>query len=207
VDRQDRRSRILRAAATLFLERGYAGVSMADVQAVVGGSKSTLYQHFAAKADLFTSAVEMMIDERSGPLRAFRPDAGDIAGTLTEFGRDLADIALSPEAIALHRLITAEAERVDGIGRTFVVHGPDRVHAMLGDYLCGLCEAGALTLADPMLAAAQLCHAMICGPQLRLLLNAVPPTFDEVETEIRHAVETFLTGALPHRLDAGPEGG
>jgi TetR/AcrR family transcriptional repressor of mexJK operon len=197
VDRQDRRSRILRAAAALFLERGYGGVSMADVQAAVGGSKSTLYQHFAAKSDLFGSAVEMLIDDWSGPLRAFRPDAADIAGTLTDFGRDLADIVLAPEAIALHRLITAEAERVNGIGRTFVEYGPDRAHALLADYLRALCEAGALTLPDPVLAAAQLCNAMICGPQLRLLLHAGPPTFDEVEAGISHAVTIFLHGALP----------
>jgi len=32
---------------------GYAGVSMDDVQSKVGGSKSTLYRHFADKMDLF----------------------------------------------------------------------------------------------------------------------------------------------------------
>jgi TetR/AcrR family transcriptional regulator, mexJK operon transcriptional repressor len=197
VDRQDRRFRILRAAAALFLERGYAGVSMADVQAAVGGSKSTLYQHFADKADLFGSAVAMLIDDWSGPLRAFRPDPADIAGTLTDFGRDLADIVLAPDAIALQRLVTAEAERVDGIGRLFVEYGPDRAHALLADYLRSLCDAGALNLGDPMSAAAQLCHAMTFGAQLRLLLRAGPCTFDEVEAGISQAVATFLHGALP----------
>jgi AcrR family transcriptional regulator len=70
---EDRRTRILRAAAELFTAKGYAGVSMDEVQSKVGGSKSTLYRHFADKTDLFRSAVEMMIDERNSPTLDFRP--------------------------------------------------------------------------------------------------------------------------------------
>lgn len=72
MDSEDRRMRILRAAAELFMAKGFAGVSMDDVQSVVGGSKATLYRYFTDKADLFRSAVEMTIDERSRELQTFR---------------------------------------------------------------------------------------------------------------------------------------
>lgn len=197
MDSQDRRTRILRAAAALFIERGYAGVSMGDVLAEVGGSKATLYRYFADKADLFKSAVEMLIDERSRPLRTFRPGDSEVAETLTAFGRHFADIVLAPEAIALHRLITAEAERVAGIGRTFFAHGPSFGSAVLGDYLRGQVEAGTLRLDDPVLSSSQLYHAMLGDLQMRLLTSAGPVTPDEIDRNIANAVTTFLRGARP----------
>ena len=193
---QDRRTRILRAAAALFIERGYAGVSMGDVLTEVGGSKATLYRYFADKADLFKSAVEMLIDERSRPLRSFRPGDSEVAETLTAFGRHFADIVLAPEAIALHRLITAEADRVAGIGRTFFQHGPRFGSSVLGDYLRGQCEAGTLHLPDPMLSSSQLYHAMLGELQMRLLTNAGPVTPQEIDHNIANAVQVFLRGAL-----------
>jgi TetR/AcrR family transcriptional repressor of mexJK operon len=192
-----RRSRILRAAATLFLEKGYAGVSMTDVLALVGGSKSTLYRYFEDKENLFKAAVEMLVDERFRPLRAIRPGDCGVAETLTEFGFNFAGTMLAPEAIALYRLITAETDRVSPIGRTFFDQGIHFGSEMMGDYLRGRCASGELALADPMLAGAQLYHAMLGAPHMRLLGDAPPPTPEEIEAGISHAVETFLAGALP----------
>ena len=190
---EDRRTRILRAAAELFTAKGYAGVSMDEVQSVVGGSKSTLYRHFADKMDLFRSAVEMMIDERNRHVLDFRPEGGDAAATLTEFGRHFAAIVLDPGAIALHRLVVSEAERVPGLGQAFFEHGPARGIAALGGHLRDLHEARALVVADPLLAAAQLYQAMLGSLQMRLLVNAGPkPTPPEIEAGIAAAVATFM---------------
>lgn len=202
MDSHDRRSRILRAASGLFIEKGYAGVSMEDVLSAVGGSKSTLYRYFADKTDLFRAAVEMLIDERSQPLNAFHPADSGVAGALTEFGHTFAEIVLAPPAIALHRLITAEADRVPGLGQTFFEHGPARGNAILGEYLRGQCDAGVIALADPLLASAQLFQAMLGSLQMRLLTNASAPTAEEIDASITAAVETFLQGALP-RAAAG----
>jgi len=206
VDSQDRRSRILLAAAALFLEKGYAGVSMEDVLSEVGGSKSTLYRYFTDKTALFRAAVEMLIDERSRPLRTFQPGDSDAAETLREYGRHFADIVLAPGAIALHRLVTAEAERVPGLGQTFYEHGPAFGNALMGDYLRGLCEAGVIEVPDPMLASAQLYQAMLGALQMRLLINAPAPSPAETELSIANAVETFLNGALPRASAARGRG-
>lgn len=173
---------------------GYAGVSMDDVQAKVGGSKSTLYRHFADKLDLFTSAVEMMIDERNRPVLDFRPSGSDPAAALTEFGRHFAAIVLDPGAIAVHRLVVAEAERVPELGRAFFEHGPRRGIEALGGQLRALHEQRVIEVEDPLLAASQLFQAMLGSLQMRLLVNAPPaPTEDEVERSITTAVTMFLS--------------
>ena len=194
----DRRTRILRAAADLFMFKGYAGVSMDEVQSKVGGSKSTLYRHFADKTDLFRSAVEMMIDERNSPTLDFRPQGEDAATTLTEFGRHFADRALNPDAIALHRLVVSEAERVPGLGQTFSDQGPTRHIAALAAHLQALHETHVLTVPTPPLAASQLHQAMLGTLQMRLLINAAPkPTPAEIEASIASAVTTFLSASRP----------
>ena len=178
--------------------KGYAGVSMDEVQSKVGGSKSTLYRHFADKTDLFRSAVEMMIDERNRPVLDFHPQGDDAATTLAEFGRHFADIVLDPDAVALHRLVISEAERVPGLGQTFFDRGPTRGIANLGAHLRDLHEARVLTVLEPLLAASQLYQAMLGSLQMRLLVNAGPkPTSDEIEAGIAAAVATFLRASRP----------
>lgn len=195
MDSEDRRARILRAAAGLFMEYGYAGVSMDDVLAEVGGSKSTLYRYFADKTELFRSAVEMLIDGMSEPVRAFRPTSSDVGETLRELGRHFAALVLQPGAIALHRLVTAEAERVSGLGEVFFQHGPAAGDAVIARVLRSQVEAGALDVPDPDLAAAQLYQAMLGELQMRLLVNAsARPTPEEIDASISTAVDTFLNG-------------
>jgi AcrR family transcriptional regulator len=191
----DRRQLIVRAAGELFTARGYAGVTMEDVLAEVGGSKATLYRHFADKADLFRAAVEHLCDAWSEPLHSFTPDGDDLAATLVALGRHFATLVLAPERVALHRLVTAEAERIPEVGRVFFEHGPAAGHAVLARYLRPACESGRIELADPVRAAAQLYQAMLGEPQMRLLTNA-PVKFDddEILAGIEAAVRVFLHG-------------
>lgn len=190
----DRRTRILRAAAELFLAEGYAGVSMDDVLAKVGGSKSTLYRYFDDKLDMFTSAVEMLIDERNRPVLDFQPRGADPEATLTEFGHHFAAIVLDPGAIAVHRLVVAEAGRVPELGQAFFEHGPKRGIEALGGHLAHLRDASVIEIEDPLLAASQLYQAMLGSLQMRLLVNAKPkPTAAEIETAVAAAVRTFLS--------------
>ena len=196
----DRRARIAGAAAELFLARGYAGVTMEDVVTEVGGSKATLYRYFPDKTELFRAAVELRIGELSEPLRTFRPGHRDVAATLRKFGRHFADIVLNPAAIKLHRLIQSEAERIPGPGRIFLELGPATGNAILGSYLAQLCREGKLELADPVLSAGQLFHAMLGEFQTRMLMDpAARPSRREVDRAIATAVQTFLHGA-----SAGP---
>ena len=191
----DRRTVILRAAGRLFLAKGFAGVSMDDLLSEVGGSKSTLYRHFADKTALFQSAVEALLDEKTAPLRSFTPAEPDVETTLKALGTHFARVVLDPDAIALHRLVTSEAERIPGIGRAFFEHGPAAGQAVLGGYLQEAADAGVIRLADAQTAAAQLYQTMLGDLQMRLLTNSpLRPTPAEIEQSIEMAVDIFLNG-------------
>jgi AcrR family transcriptional regulator len=59
---KDRRVQIRAAATTLFYERGYEQVSVADVAESVNVGASALYRHFSGKADLLYQAIDVTIN-------------------------------------------------------------------------------------------------------------------------------------------------
>ena len=54
---QENRARIVETAATLFRERGYDGVVVADLMAAAGFTHGGFYKHFGSKADLMAEAA------------------------------------------------------------------------------------------------------------------------------------------------------
>ncbi|MDO0559408.1 TetR/AcrR family transcriptional regulator, partial [Escherichia coli] len=58
----------LQEVMMLFWKKGYNGTSLADLMQVTGLSKSSLYQTFGNKHDLFLSAFEMYHQKRLSQL-------------------------------------------------------------------------------------------------------------------------------------------
>jgi TetR/AcrR family transcriptional repressor of nem operon len=54
---QANRAHIIETASTLFRERGYDGVGIADLMAVAGFTHGGFYKHFGSKADLLAEAA------------------------------------------------------------------------------------------------------------------------------------------------------
>ena len=54
---QANRARIVETASTLFRERGYDGVGVADLMAAAGFTHGGFYKHFGSKADLMAEAA------------------------------------------------------------------------------------------------------------------------------------------------------
>jgi len=99
------------AAITLFLERGYDGVSVADVAAAAEVSKPTLFKYFATKEDLVLHRIADHIGESARVVRA-RPAGSDpIAALRAHFQDGLArrdpvtGLNDVPEVLAYHRLV------------------------------------------------------------------------------------------------------
>src|SRR6478609_484564 len=54
---QANRAHIVETASTLFRERGYDGVGIADLMAAAGLTHGGFYKHFGSKADLMAEAA------------------------------------------------------------------------------------------------------------------------------------------------------
>ncbi|WP_158264381.1 TetR/AcrR family transcriptional regulator [Nitratireductor sp. StC3] len=66
------RADILRAAATCFMERGYASTSIDDVARSLGATKGRIYHHFPSKADLFAEVFRAGMDMNYQAVEPYR---------------------------------------------------------------------------------------------------------------------------------------
>ena len=59
--KQPSRDKILDCAESLFARRGFAGTGLAEVAETVGLGKSSLFHHFASKAELYAAVVARIL--------------------------------------------------------------------------------------------------------------------------------------------------
>ncbi|MCD7107435.1 TetR/AcrR family transcriptional regulator [Rhizobium sp. DKSPLA3] len=60
---QENRARIVQTASALFRERGYDGVSVADLMAAAGLTHGGFYKHFGSKAELMAETAASSISQ------------------------------------------------------------------------------------------------------------------------------------------------
>lgn len=83
---RNRRQLIVSAAADLFVQHGYARVSMSDIAAAVSIGPSALYRHFRGKRDLLYSAVLDAFAAVRAPLASGEPLESLSVGVLAHRG-------------------------------------------------------------------------------------------------------------------------
>lgn len=106
---QENRARIVQTAATLFRERGYDGVGVAELMAAAGLTHGGFYKHFGSKADLMAEAaaaglaqsatIAADIDVRSFIEQYLSRQHRDAAGSGCTMAALSGDAARQPEAI------------------------------------------------------------------------------------------------------------
>jgi len=186
-----RRAEILRAATTLFLERGYSGTSTDAIVERSGGSKETVYAHFGSKAGLFEAVVEQAASTTIAALQNPSLDADEPQRELRRIGIDFLTALADPDTIALMRLIVAETERVPGIRMIFVRSGPMQAEAAIAAFLDRCRAARSLCIPDLNLYAAAFA-ALVLAPVLGSLVTAEPLSERAIVDHIETVVPLFV---------------
>jgi TetR/AcrR family transcriptional regulator, mexJK operon transcriptional repressor len=183
---------ILAAAKRAFLAGGFGAVSMDMIAREAAVSKATVYAHFGSKEELFGAVIGGECEQRFAGLSADELDPGDLRASLTILGRRFLELVLSPDAIALHRIILGEVSRFPVLGEVFWRAGPERNQRQIEAFLVSA-SAGALAVEDSRLAAEQFVSLVRGEIQLRQLLRLeAEPSRREIDTAVAGAVDTFL---------------
>src|SRR5215471_11479074 len=140
---------ILTAAKRAFLASGYGPVSMDMIAREAGVSKATVYAYFAGKEELFGAVIGRECESYFARFSAGELDPRDVRGSLAVLGRRFLELVLSPDAIALHRIITGEVTRFPVIGEIFWRAGPERQRVQIEVFLRNAAASGTLAFADP----------------------------------------------------------
>jgi AcrR family transcriptional regulator len=193
-----KRRAILDTAYRLFRAQGFDKTSMAEITALVGGSKATIYSHFPSKEELFVECMVAALENyMSGTLQHLEASRADPEAALRNFGTSVLSFICSPEQVGVRRLMIAEAAR-SGTGKLFF----DKLTALrtqVSVFLSACMESGKLRRDHPELAAdhlGALLEAEILEP---LLLQVREGSPDEKETALaaRRAVAAFLRAYAP----------
>src|SRR5271166_2215617 len=180
---------ILAAAKRTFLAAGFGAVSMDTIAREAGVSKATVYAHFAGKEELFGAMVGRVCERHFETFSARELDPTDVRTSLTTLGRRFLDLLLSPDAIAVHRIIVAEVTRFPALGEVFWRAGPERTLRQIEAFMCRAVAAGSLEIAQPRLAAEQFVGLMRGENHLRHLLRL------EVEAD-RSGIDDAVSGGV-----------
>jgi TetR/AcrR family transcriptional regulator, mexJK operon transcriptional repressor len=184
---------ILTAAKRAFLANGYGAVSMDMIAREAGVSKATVYAHFAGKEDLFGAVIGRECERYFARFSARELDPRDVRASLAVLGRRFLDLVLSPDAIALHRIIVAEVSRFPALGEVFWRAGPERERVQIEAFLKDAVATGTLSLHDPRRGAEQFIALVRGEIHLRQLLRLDPePGGRQIADAAAGAVDTFV---------------
>lgn len=188
-------TKILDVATELFLTEGYGATSIEAIARRARISKRTFYSRFQDKAALFGAVVRRVVERLrpSGDAGLF--DGGTLEEILTQLARLILRAALSPEALALHRVIVAESTRFPELAKAVTENsGSSEAIGRIAALLKREARASDLTLDDTPFAAAQFLQMVVALPQRRALGLGTPMTAAELESWARDTVALFLYG-------------
>ena len=174
------RERVLRAATSSFLARGY-GSSIDDIARRAGVARQTVYQHFASKDELFKAVAGDLAKRVLVEL-----EGEDVRRSLLRFGLEYRKRALGAQGIATFRTLVPEVPRFRALARNMYANTAGEMVRRLAAFL-----QQKLNLPDPEFAAEMLL-SMLTGHDRLKRLFAVAPGAESEAARTARIVDLFL---------------
>ena len=178
------RERVLRAATSSFLARGY-GSSVDDIARRAGVAKQTVYQHFASKDELFKAVAGDLAKRVLVSLEGGK-GGEDARSSLLRFALEYRKRALGAQGIATFRTLVPEVPRFRTLARTMYANTAGEMVRRLADFL-----QQKLDVPDPEFAA-EMFLSMLTGHDRLKRLFAVPPGAESEAARTARIVDLFL---------------
>jgi AcrR family transcriptional regulator len=121
---------LIETAGRLFLENGYTKVSLEAIARQAHVAVRTIYVKFGGKAGLL-NAVMASRRETLFRIADMRSDPRPLKDIVDDFARHFLDLLRAPEAIAMQRVVIAEAPRNPELAETFFEAGPKLTQDLL----------------------------------------------------------------------------
>ena len=184
---------ILDAATTAFLAHGYAATTIEAIARTSAIGKRTLYARWSGKPALFRAVVERLMTRWLSTAEDW-VENDDLQTALNEAAARILAVALTPEAVALHRLLIAESARFPELPLMMRQAGANAGTTRIAALLDRAIARRDIPVRDTTLAAEQFLHLVLAGPQRRALGLGRP--LDDEQTQVwgQAAVALFLSG-------------
>lgn len=185
--------RILAAARPVFLSEGYEAASIDAIAGSAGISKKTIYARFSSKEDLFEAVIVRFIEENVPSVERAAAQDGPVAERLHRIALALLEVALAGDAIAVRRVIVAEAARFPEFARLLHDFGVARVAPLIERCLEDGIASGEIAVDDVTHAREMFISVTIRGFIDRTELGLERPGLSHVKREtLRRSVDFFM---------------
>lgn len=192
-----RHAELLEASLDHFLDKGFEQATIEAIASDVGMTKRTVYARYTDKAELFRAAVNRaIVQHAASPERIAATDCGDLEQTLVNIAMLRIDLVATARGIKLQRIINTESYRFPEIFTQSYELGALPTIQFLAAVLERETRAGALAIAEPLMAANAFMSMVVSGP-VRFIVSSLPLPADELDKRVRFAVRLFLDGARP----------
>lgn len=206
--RVKKRQAILETAVQVFREVGFHNASMNIIASRVGGSKSTLYNHFPSKEALLLEIIRHVaqiqnLEDNSiltdtaqqyinAAFLALQEPPDDVKATLLRFGENFISFLYMPELLTIRRFLVAESRQSE-IGRIYYEIGPRKALSQMAAYLEKAMAAGKLRKKDTLIAAAHLRSLLEAECYEYFLLDMEKPLpANRIQEMVEAAVAVFM---------------
>jgi TetR/AcrR family transcriptional repressor of mexJK operon len=188
----EHRERVLRAATTSFLARGYAS-SVDDIARRAGVAKQTVYHHFASKDALFKAVAHdltkrVLVELEAGPQD---PRTG-----LVRFAIAYRERVLGAQGIATFRTVLPEIQRFKALAKTMYAASGGEMVRQLAAYLGRAMDAGRLRRDDPQFAAELLLGMLVGQDRIKRLFGVLQRNGSDAPRSAQ-IVDCFLRAYAP----------
>lgn len=111
---------IVAAGYRLFVERGFAEVTMEQIAEAAGVSRRTLYYKFKDKDEIFCRAFEPVIDELSAAVLVDADDLDDPAEVIERYARATTTLMANPRLHEVLRVLVHDADTHPWLSQIFL---------------------------------------------------------------------------------------
>lgn len=188
----ENRERVLRAATSSFLARGYAS-SVDHIARRAGVAKQTVYAHFPSKDALFKQVAHDLVRR---VLVELEGEPQELRAGLVRFAVAYRERVLSAQGIATFRTVLPEIQRFPALARSMYAASAGEMVRQLADYLGRAMRAGELRRDDPQFAA-ELLLGMLTGHDRIKRLFGVERANGADPARSRQIVDCFLRAYQP----------
>lgn len=128
--------------------------------------------------------------------RRNNPSSGSLENWFLNIGRQVQEIGIRPEVIAIMRTLSFQAANFPDLARLAHEEGWGRAVATLARLFDHLIEQGLVRVPDSMVAAETFLNIVV-GPLTRLTMFGIPIDEKYRERQLRLAVKLFVNGIKP----------
>jgi TetR/AcrR family transcriptional repressor of mexJK operon len=195
-DIESRNQDLVEAAGRLFLKNGYTRTSLESIAREARVAVRTIYVKFGGKAGLL-KAVLASRRERFFAERNMVTDTRPLRAIVDEFARDFYALLVEPDAIALQRVVIAEAGSNPELAEAFYEGGPRMTREMLQQFFAR--PDIRAQLRDEVPPALLVTHLISCisgDPIGRFLFPDAEPQGADAQQLLATRMELFYSSVL-----------